>query len=77
MRLVSVSEAAHFLAVSRATVRNWCLQGKINFIQIGDFIHVDLWSFLESRGINPEPIFASLEERKKNAPKTRRTKKTA
>jgi hypothetical protein len=77
MRFVSVSEAAYCLAVSPVTIRNWCGQGRMKYIQVGDVLHIDLWNFLESKNVNPQPLFASLEERKKNAPKNRRTKKTA
>jgi excisionase family DNA binding protein len=78
MRLVSVSEAAYLLSVTPMTIRNWCDQGKLNFIQVADLRHVDLWTFLKEQGVNPQPLFDSLEERKaNNAVKTRRTRKTA
>lgn len=78
MRFVSVREAAYCLAVSCMTIRNWCEQDKLKSIQIGDKYHVDLWSFLESQGIDPQPLFDSLEKRKvKNASKNGRTRKTA
>jgi len=82
MRYASVTEAAHVLAVSKMTIRQWCFQGRLKYIKIGDFLHVDLWNFLIDHGANPKPIFDSLNEQRLkrvgiHAKKTRRAEKIA
>lgn len=72
MRFASVSEAAHVLSVSAATIRHWCYQGKIESFRVGDFLHVNLWKFLTDNKIDPKPIFESLDERKATIPSVRK-----
>lgn len=72
MRFASVAESARVLAVTPATVRIWCEQGKIDSFRIGDFTHVNLWKFLEEQKINPKPIFAALDERRETIPSARK-----
>ncbi len=81
MRYASVTEAAHILAVSKMAVRQWCLQGKIKFLKIGDFLHVDLWNYLKDQGVDPKQVFDSLDHQRAtrtgcHAIKERRVKKS-
>ena len=72
MRFASAAEAAHALAVTPATIRFWCREGRMKSFKIGDFLHVNLWEFLKENNIDPKPIFDALDERKEKIPSARK-----
>lgn len=63
MRLVTMLEAAYILSTTRESIHKWAVAGLIPSVSIQDGGKrlIDLYGYLKSKGVDPEPYFTYLE----------------
>jgi excisionase family DNA binding protein len=73
-RLLTVSQAAQYLAISASTLYGWVWQRRIPFVKVGRAVRFDLREleqFIESSRVKPRSNGKSESERTRNCYNTR------